>query len=268
MLVKPIAYNKSLGGMNNFAEQKIATSISVDEFHFEDKTPFKVFVQVEPNEVIDTERILIVGAPFYDLILAWNDNVLQACPNAQRFIFGTSHLADPYVQVRPEEKEFALSFLTSDKGWCPGHILRRYVYDILPDQYENGLKVVKYMSPPLLEDKGIMLRDYQYSFIAENVRRKNWIASATIDCFLMKCIPIYWGAPNLNEFFDMKGVITFDDFGDDGVATLLKLTPEYYASKIDSIEYNYLQALKFLNFSQRVDQIVKETLDALHPGIS
>ena len=37
--------------------------------------------------------------------------------------------------------------------------------------------------------------------------RKNWFTEKLIDCFATGTIPIYWGCPNIEEFFNKDGII-------------------------------------------------------------
>lgn len=77
-------------------------SISItfdDGFHLgagEDEAEFKVYMQVEPPEVMeylhaqegieyDTRMALLANHTHYDLILTWDELILKYCPNAVLF---------------------------------------------------------------------------------------------------------------------------------------------------------------------------------------
>ena len=94
---KVLGTNFTLGA--NFAEQEVPVSISVDEFDFTDTTPYKVFVQLEPPDIVPTEQRLIDSHTFYDLIITWNQRVLEGCPNnTEKYIFGTCRWATHPVE--------------------------------------------------------------------------------------------------------------------------------------------------------------------------
>ncbi len=269
MMYKPkvLGHNFTLGA--NFAEQEVPVSISVDEFDFTDTTPYKVFVQLEPPDIVPTEQRLIDSHTFYDLIITWNQRVLEGCPNnTEKYIFGTCRWAtDPVDACDGSQKRFAASYLTSSKTMCKGHMLRHEVYDLLPDRI-GDLEITKYMSDcggthparqPVLECKRPLLYPYQYSIVMENGRYPNWITEKLVDCLLSRTIPIYYGAPNVGEYFDKDGILDFDNKYE--LQSLLKwLTPEFYQSKAAAIEHNLHEAMKYPDVHARINEIIRRRL--------
>jgi len=45
------------------------------------------------------------------------------------------------------------------------------------------------------------LIDYEYSIVLENSQEKNYWTEKLADAYLSWCIPLYWGCPNINEYF-------------------------------------------------------------------
>ena len=244
---------------NGFSEQAKPVSIAVDTFDFTDTTPFRVFFQLEPPDIVPTEQILIDNHLFYNLILCWNDRVLQGCPNAVKFIYGTCRWAvDPADDCDMSHKKFEVSYLTSSKTMCFGHHFRHEVFNKLPEQV-GKLKVVKHMSPPEIPDKRPMLYPFQYSVVMENGKRRNWITEKLIDCLVARTIPIYWGAPNVNEYFNPDGILQFDTVND--LRQILEnLTPEFYNERIGTIEENLHKAMQYTNLHKRVDEEIRKRL--------
>ena len=111
---KPVIYaNHEL----NIPELNWKTSISVDYFNFADTTPYKVFWQLEPEDITPTEAKLLKNFEFYDLILTYNNNVLSACHNAVFFLNNGVWTQE----ADTSQKKFAVSFLASSKTMTPGH---------------------------------------------------------------------------------------------------------------------------------------------------
>ncbi len=50
-----------------------------------------------------------------------------------------------------------------------------------------------------LKEKGI--QDYKYSIAIENSSQENYFTEKIIDCLLLWSMPIYWGCPNISNFF-------------------------------------------------------------------
>lgn len=101
---RPIVFkSNSIGDLSYFAsklkDRDITVSITFDDgFDFSDKSDFKVYMQLEPPEVMDyvhatefpqvkqtTFEQLIENRGFYDLILAWHPYILDNCENAILF---------------------------------------------------------------------------------------------------------------------------------------------------------------------------------------
>lgn len=246
---------------NGFAEQERQVSIAVDMFDFNDDSPYRVFMQLEPNDIVPTEQKLIDNHTFFDLILSWNERVLQGCPhNSVKFIFGTCRWAtNPVDACDVSQKKFAVSYLTSNKTMCHGHMFRHEIFNNLPAQV-GQLEITKHMSPPTLECKRPMLYPFQYSIVMENGRYNNWITEKLIDCLVSRTIPIYWGAKNVGEYFDKDGILEFESYRD-LMHILENLTPEFYKEHLDAIENNLHEAMKYTDVHKRVDSEIRKRLN-------
>ena len=143
---------------------------------------------------------------------------------------------------------------------CAGHRFRHHIYNSMPERV-GGLHVVRHMSPPVLECKRPMLYPFQYSIVMENARHTNWITEKLIDCLVSRTIPIYWGCPNVGEFFDDSGILKFDTY--EGLVKILEgLTPEFYQLRLGAIEHNLHEAMKYTNVHTRVNEEVRKLLQS------
>ncbi|OGI07752.1 MAG: hypothetical protein A2Y40_09275 [Candidatus Margulisbacteria bacterium GWF2_35_9] len=252
--VKPVLFGVSLG--NNFSSYTKHVSISVDTLEFDKSADYKVFLQVEPPEILTNISKVIKNKSKFDLILAWDKDILANCDNAILFPFGTSWITDFNVDIKC--KKTAVSFLMSSKKNTTGHKLRHDIFNKIPDRIGN-MDIVKHMSPPRIPDKADILKPYQYSVIIENVNSINWFSEKLIDCLMTKTIPIYFGCPNLNDFFNMDGILTFSSYEE--LSTILPtLSSELYFKKIKAIEENFCKASEYVNIWERVDKIIMEKL--------
>ncbi len=57
------------------------------------------------------------------------------------------------------------------------------------------------------ENKEDGLLPYLFSIVIENCKEPEYFSEKLLDCFFTKTIPIFWGEGNVEEYFDMKGVI-------------------------------------------------------------
>jgi hypothetical protein len=242
-------------------------SVSVDTFNFEDKQPYRVFWQTEPNEIVNNEEKIIRNHGFYDLILTWNQEILSQCGNARLFPMASVWAHEPDTS----QKKFQASFITSSKAACYGHKYRLGVYDALPAEVRcqahghltTPLPVSKHRSPPYLPTKHSMLVPFQYTVTLENAQHNNYFSEKLLDAFATKTIPIYWGAPNVGEFFNKDGILQFDST-QDLMGILQGLEPNFYQTKQAAIEENYQKALTYID---RTGNVAKAIVNSWTPNI-
>ena len=83
------------------------------------------------------------------------------------------------------------------------------------------------------------LRDYMFSITIENDAYNNYFTEKITDCFANGTIPVYWGSPNIGEYFNEDGIILLTEDFD-----INSLTKELYDSKIDTVKENYERVCK------------------------
>lgn len=266
---KPIVFaNHEL----NIPDLNWQVSVSVDCFNFNDASPFRIFWQLEPEEIGQVEKKLIQNHKFYDLILTYNNEVLSQCHNAVLFCNNGVWTQENDIS----QKQYQVSFLTSNKEMCRGHKLRVATFNRLRDhlnqEYTPPLPIKMHMSPPYLQDKRSMLVPFQYAISFQNSQQHSYFSEILLDCFATRTIPIFWGCANLSEYFNMDGVF---DLGEVYTASLAEtkikeilasLTPEYYySSKVQAaIEDNYHRSLQY---SDRIGRLTKAITDSWIPRI-
>lgn len=224
-----------------------------------DKSPYKVFYEIEPApEDRGLIQRVIDNQAFYNLILTWRESILQSCPNAVKFLYAgpymipsgdrlviPSHVGH-YTTPEPRdvgplhtEKKFAASMIASYKDALPGHILRRGIITRLPETV-GQLPIHKHSSPPHIPEveRGRLFTEFQYAIAVENCNYNNWMTEKLFDCFVARTIPIYWGCPNLGEYFNLDGIFQVANY-EDVVRVLESITPDTYREKAAAIEDNF-----------------------------
>jgi hypothetical protein len=152
----------------------------------------------------------------------------------------------PWIQNKKIYKKNQLcSFIVSNKNWTSGHkfrleILNKYKEKI--DHYGRGFPNElpwSYIENGVEESgKLLALKNYFFSFAFENDNYQSIFCEKITDCFATGTIPIFWGTPNISNFFDKEGIIIFDEDFD-----FSKLTEEFYHSKKINIENNLQQCI-------------------------
>jgi len=239
---------------NDFSHYSKKVCIFIDGLWL-DRTEFlnadyRVFVGgCEPDILLDqqyNQQDLISNHKKFDLILTRHENVLNQCQNSKLFPFGSSWIDHNFKKLTCD---FEISFLCGSKNFLPGHILRQQVYNNLHTVRNKNLALKTFYE---IEGKHRAFNTSQYSIIIENSQYKNYFTEKIIDCLVTKTIPLYWGCPNIEDFFDQRGIIKFSNL-EDLIKKINILTPDIYEQKLSIIESNYKEAFKYVNFHKRVD---------------
>lgn len=107
-------------------------------------------------------------------------------------------------------KTKTMSFIASNKGFFRGHALRHeLIRKILNshlgiDIYGRGLEGLyrdSRIKGTLHGDKEPAFRDYKFTIAIENCAERYWVTEKYYDPILRGCIPIYWGAGEINSLY-------------------------------------------------------------------
>lgn len=139
------------------------------------------------------------------------------------------------------EKTKLCSMIASSKQMCQGHIYRHNIaskYKDNIDLYGGALNSQRFGISNNLDmkwnDKREALVDYMFSITMENDRYETYFTEKLTDCFATGTVPIYWGAPDIAEYFNTDGMIILDESFD-----INSLTRELYDSKMEAIVDNF-----------------------------
>lgn len=248
---------KSFGHLRPETLYSEDVSLSFDTMQYSPTSKIKVLVQVEPPELRNLKEVIINNSSKFDLILAWDKDILNSCPNSKKFIFGTCWID---FKTFKEKKQNEISFITSYKRQTKGHQLRHQLLEKYSNTDNiNGFFFRKISSPPRIENKNILFENAKFHIVIENTSKDNLITEKLIDCFATKTIPIYWGCPNIGEFFNEKGIIKFNTLEELDLI-LNKLTPEYYEELSDVLEENYQKSKEYYDFHKRVEKEINNII--------
>lgn len=178
----------------------------------------------------------------YDVVFTSEKELLSIHPKIQ-FAYAGSNL--PWVKPKPQniiiEKTKFCSIVASPKNYAYGHKLRHAVVATFGDKIDvfggaNGSPRVQGIDR---WDKSPALSDYMFSFVIENDRYPTYYTEKLTDCFMTGTIPVYWGAPDIDQIFDSNGFVFLHDNFD-----LTTLTQELFESKIESAYNNYKKCIE------------------------
>ena len=163
----------------------------------------------------------------YDFILTHDPELLINYPTkAKKYPIGGCWTNESNWKIHNKTK--LISMIYSSRQQLTGHKLR---HEIANRFTSSGIDYFGHGTPRSLVNKEDGLRDYYFSIIIENSKQLNYFTEKIIDCLTVGTIPIYWGCPNISEFFNVNGFIHFESI-DELDDILASLTPELYQSKL------------------------------------
>ena len=72
----------------------------------------------------------------------------------------------------------------------------------------------------------------------ENTETPFYYSEKILDCFLSGTIPIYYGCPNIEKFFNTDGIIIFNT-KEELINIINNITPQFYLDNLKAIQENY-----------------------------
>lgn len=226
----------------------------------------KVLYLCEPNEISGLVQAAIINHKAFDYILTHEERVLEECDNAVLFEFGGCWVRNYDFP----KKDFSVSTIVGFKRMAEGHKLRHDLWKrqdrvTVPKQfYISGndpqhLRMPAFGENPVLGNDKTPMFNSMFHIVIENCKKNNWFTEKLIDALQTKTLPIYWGCPNIGDWFNTDGFIIVNDL-EDLIEELNKITPELYEEKMSIIEENYEISKNFLNLSDRVADKLKNIL--------
>jgi len=227
-------------------------------FFFRNKVKANISLMIVEPDIIHKNYIRlakIFNWRFYK-ILSKNQNLIKDINNGKFFYFGSTFLSN-LNEIDISKKNMA-SLIASAQNQHPGHKLRHAVVNHI-QKFKIDIAVIGRGYKPF-EKKEDGLKSYKYSIIIENSSEDNYFTEKLVDACLLETVPIYWGAPNISEYFDVKGFIICENF-EEIIYAISKMSDEDYLSKIKWIKKNKKTASYHANFKKRAAQIIRQSLN-------
>ena len=233
----------------------------------------KVLILNEPREILphmyDPNH---VNLDDYDLVFTWDQPTLSlGKKHVFNFIFFHcwmwyygKDLGDTFP-----EKEFSVSTVVGMKSETIGHIMRHDLWSTqfrieIPKRFfASGLDPWGLKPEPdnILGPKKDPLFKSQFHICIENIRQPNMVTEKLHDAIISKTVPIYWGAPNIGDIYDTRGMFvchTLSHIYD----VCNNLTPTTYEEMKPFIQENYQRALALRE--NTIDKRIEDNFENLN----
>jgi len=236
-------------GITVFTDKMLAAVDQVD-------SPVKVAWLIEPYDLIPYmyDQIKTIEDKF-DFVFTYEETLLKHNPDIYKF-----HPCDcsgiEFHSHKLHEKTKLVSMIYSEKTWLFGHRLRHIIAKtLIPQMGYDKIDFFGRATENPLELKSEGTNPYMFQIAIENAQRRFYFADKIYDCFVTGTVPIYWGAPNIGDFFDMRGILTFNH-PNELKEILESLSPEKYESMLDGVKENFERVKKYI----RPDDLLFENI--------
>lgn len=249
-------------------------SISVDTLAYDKEADYKILFLAEPLAILPTVNEDALRDSYeFDKIYTYDQSILDKYPQAELFEFGSSWLDFKDLKV---SKTNNISFVTSSKNQTVGHQLRLDIFEMLKSiDILNGLRYYAHISSKYSHDKSKEIPSFhqrrndffetaKFHIAVENSQQRNYFTEKVIDCFASKTVPIYYGCPNIGDWFSMDGIITFQDL--DELAVIIRhLDADSYSSRLKAVERNYEIAKQFHGDNDIAPRLTRKIIEEVNP---
>ena len=191
----------------------------------------------------------------YDAVFFSDREFCKKHPKMQ-FTFAGSNL--PWIEdYNIFAKKKLMSLIASPKKSTKGHVNRHAFAEKYKDYLDLyggvlGSERFGYEKKPW-GDKSKALNDYMFSVVIENDKYETYFTEKLTDCFATGTIPVYWGTPDIGNYFNTDGMVILNN--DFDISTI---TPELYYSKLSAVKENFEKVQKLENADDVLYRLIQQ----------
>lgn len=232
-------------GITVFTDNFILDPI-VDEV----KSKIKIFWLLEPPVINPrTYKNIVDLENKFDYILTYDEDLLKRGEKYIKYIVGQSRVEFPKIY----DKNKLVSMIASHKTISVGHNFRHEIAKKLSTKHNIDMWGSGYRR---FDNKLSPLSEYYFSISVMNCRMNNFFTEVLVDNFMCGTIPIFWGCPNIGEYFDTRGMITFETIEE--LDTILSnLSIDDYTSRLEHVNKNLQLAHEYVSTDDYIAKVLK-----------
>ena len=230
-------------------------------------------IPLEPPVVSFFHNKQMLSALTFDIIMVWNDELAEKnVPFVKANIGEAVIYPDVIPLVSFNERRFLVAIYSNKfikhENSLYGERLK--AFDYFSEQPEGldlyGVGWDKSIRSSILasyqgkcETKKDVLKNYKFSLCFENAKEyPGYITEKIFDCFAAGTVPIYYGAPNVQEYIPNTCFIDFRDFGgyEELYRYLVEMTEAEYQTFLDAVK-DFVVTPEYYEFtSKRYAEII------------
>jgi Glycosyltransferase family 10 (fucosyltransferase) C-term len=148
----------------------------------------------------------------FDWIFTWRNDI--GLSNVMRsWCLDGWWLKRTYDQLKNEhgiEKSKSMCVIASNKAAVDGHRKRFAFINRLIGHFKDRLDVFGSINGNYCDDKYSALLPYRYSIAIESMSSPDYWTEKIADCFLTETMPLYYGCPNITDYFSPDSLVSID----------------------------------------------------------
>ncbi len=171
---------------------------------------------------------------------------------------GFSKNYDELSGMQTFEKKKLISVITSGKTFTRGHRQRIAFVNQLKQHFGSRLDVFG-RGINEIEDKWDAIADYRYHIALENCRYPDYWTEKLSDAYLGGAVPLYYGCPNLSDYFSATSFIPITYEFTSAVAIIEKtLSQDHYEDLIPAVLQARRLVLNTYNLFPRLHEFINQ----------
>lgn len=239
------------------------------------QSPVNIYYHSEPDEYFGNHQWIGQNYQKFDAVLTWNKDLLRYCPNTVKTLFGTSAFHDKITYPEPAftifNKQPKVTFIRGNKHHnVKGHHIRWELWN-RQNEIKNFEKefyattTPEYASSPeeetqWFDQRKLIFKLPMFHIAIENTSNENYFTEKIMDTFIFESIPIYFGCPNIRDYFNPDGIIQVNST-DEIIDVCNKLTPDDYYNRQFAAWDNQKRCQQYLNLGKTVRETLKTIFD-------
>jgi hypothetical protein len=167
---------------------------------------------LEPSPISPSVALSLGHATNFRKIFSHDPFLLKTSSVYRKNLFGSSVSFRTDDMAGAPEKNAVISMITSSMSTTAGHRFRLRLAKLL-HSHQSGVAIFGRDIPwgPFLPDRRDGVAPFMFSIVVENCRKPNYFSEKLVDCFVTRTVPLYWGCPNIADFYDLRGLLIFND---------------------------------------------------------
>lgn len=193
----------------------------------------------------------------FDYILTFLQECVELHEKVLYYPLGGTWIDKAWQGMLEKYKTRDFSLITTQKQRAEGHKLRHEVVDKFEGRFDIG--VYGRGSDREMVSKKSALDVFRFSIVIESCRIEDYFSEKLVDCLSMGTIPIYWGCPNISEYFEEQGLFEFETIEQlEVMLNMISANPEYI--------YDEMKRWAAVNYYRASDyMIVEDAIFAQYP---